>query len=237
MSKPAVLLLHGFSSSLETVNGLLPHLEGQGYPCSMPVLRGHGSTPEDLRGVTWRDWLEDARDALLELEPPVAIVGLSMGGLVALMLAAEHRGRIAGVATVAACLEFRHPLIPLLPMLRKTVKDWKSSPDYADPALLELDNNYPYFPLESFVSLYDFREVVKEALPLVQAPLLVLQSTQDPVVRPDAAEQIRRRVASERVEVKWFERSRHEMMRDVERDEVFREIMFFLGSLRPVRAA
>lgn len=227
----SVLLLHGFTSSLDTVNGLVPYLEQAEIPYRMPVLRGHGQTPEALRGVTWRDWVEDARQALLELERegrPIVIVGLSMGGLVALNLAAEHPASVAGVVTVAACLEFRHPLIPYLPVLQKAVRNWPSSPDYADPALAEHDTNYPSFPLESFASLYAFREVVKEVLPYLKAPLLVIQSTQDPVVRLDAAEQIRSRASSPFCQVRWFEVSRHEMMRDVEREQVFLEIMAFV---------
>lgn len=226
-----VLLLHGFTSSLDTVNGLVPHLEQLGLAYRMPVLRGHGQTPEALRGVTWRDWVEDAREALLELTArglPVVVVGLSMGGLVALNLAAEHPDKVVGVVTVAACLEFRHPLIPYLGLLQRTLHDWPSSPDYADPALKEHDTNYSYFPLQSFASLYAYREVVKEVLPYLKAPLLVIQSTQDPVVRLDAAESIRSRSGSPFAQVRWFEVSRHEMMRDVEREQVFDEILTFI---------
>jgi carboxylesterase len=232
MMNVGVLLLHGFTSSLDTVNGLVPSLEAAGVSYRMPVLRGHGQTPEALRGVTWRDWVEDARAALLDLERegnPIVIVGLSMGGLVALNLAAEHPSTVAGVATVAACLEFRHPLIPYLGLLKKTVKNWSSSPDYADASLARYDTNYPYFPLESFASLYEYREVVKEILPYLKAPLLVIQSTQDPVVRLDAAEQIRKKSGSPFCQVRWFEVSRHEMMRDVERNAVFDELMDFLS--------
>lgn len=227
--KVAVLLLHGFTSSLDTVNGLLPSLEKAGIPYRMPVLRGHMQTPEALREVTWRDWVDDARDALLDLEReglPIVIVGLSMGGLVALNLTAEHPRSVIGVVTVAACMEFRHPLIPYLGLLKRTVKNWPSSPDYADPSLAELCTNYPSFPLTSFASLYEFREVVKEVLPYLKAPVLVIQSTRDPVVRPDAADQIKKRVGGP-CEVRWFEVSHHEMMRDVEREQVFEEIMAF----------
>ena len=99
-----MLLLHGFTSSLETVTGLVPRLERAGFEYAVPILRGHCTTPEDLLGVTWRDWLEDARQALLELTgeaKSVAVVGLSMGGLVALNLAAEHPTRVSGVVTSA----------------------------------------------------------------------------------------------------------------------------------------
>lgn len=235
MSGPGVLLLHGFTSSLDTVNGLVPHLEREGIPYRMPILRGHGDCPEAMVGVTWRDWLEDGRKALLELtgETGTAVViGLSMGGLVALHLAAEHPARVAGVATVAACLEFRSPLTKALPILQRVRAWWPSAPEYADPALCALDTNYERFPTRCFASLYEYREVVREFLPRVQAPVLAIQSTADPVVRGDAAPRILRGVSSAHREARWFHRSRHEMMRDVERDEVFSTLMDFLRRIR-----
>src|SRR4051812_28806156 len=75
-----VLLLHGYTSSLDTVNGLLPTIERLGLPYRMPVLRGHGTQPSDLRGVTWHDWVADgsaALDELLKEVPRAAVVGLS----------------------------------------------------------------------------------------------------------------------------------------------------------------
>ena len=51
-----VLNLHGFTSSLDCVNGLNPYIEALGLPYRMPVLRGHNQTPEALIGVRWEDW-------------------------------------------------------------------------------------------------------------------------------------------------------------------------------------
>lgn len=230
-----VLLLHGFTSSRETISGLIPRLEKAGIEYALPTLRGHFSRPEDLLGVTWRDWLEDARDALLELSSDggrVVIVGLSMGGLVALNLAAEHRPRVAGVATVAAVLRFRSRLIHLLPVLRRLYTWWPGQPDYADPALAKLDNNYRKFPIESLASLKRYTRVVEDLMPRVVAPLCVVASRKDPVVADEAAEFIIENAASAHKEVHWFERSRHEMMRDVERDEVFDKLTQFIARVQ-----
>ena len=51
----AVLLLHGFTSDLATVDGLVPHIEKAGLPYEMPILRGHGTRYQDLTGVTAKD--------------------------------------------------------------------------------------------------------------------------------------------------------------------------------------
>ncbi len=50
-----VLLLHGFTSSVRTVEGLVPRLEAAGLPYRMPVLRGHGTRYQDLAGVKAHD--------------------------------------------------------------------------------------------------------------------------------------------------------------------------------------
>ena len=56
-----VLIVHGFTSSLDCVNGVQPFVQDLGLPTRMPVLRGHGAeSPEALRGVTWHDWVADA---------------------------------------------------------------------------------------------------------------------------------------------------------------------------------
>ncbi|MBI3924407.1 MAG: alpha/beta fold hydrolase [Armatimonadetes bacterium] len=227
-----VLILHGFTSSLDCVKALAPRLESQCVDYAMPWLRGHGTRPEDLVGVTWRDWLEDGRKALLDLTGSsgrCTLVGLSMGGLVALQLAAEHPGRVAGVATVAGCLEFRSPLVRLLPVLQALFTYWKGQPDYADPERQLLDTNYRYFPVATFASLVAYRRVVTDLLPLVQAPLCVIQSRADPVVSPASARRILERAGSEHKEVHWFRRSKHEMLRDLECDGVLDAIMQFLA--------
>lgn len=235
MEDLTVLLLHGFTSSLDTVKELVPRLEAAGVDASMPLLRGHGTTPEDLVGVTWRDWLEDAREALLDVTQNgrrCLVVGLSMGGLLALNLAAEHPRRIAGVATVAACLKFRSPLFTLMPVLRRTVTWWPGQPDYADPERALTDTNYRRFPVETLASLYEYRRVVKSLLPLVTSPLCVVASTADPVVCDSSARRILDGAGSPHKEIHWFHQSRHEMMRDLEREQVFDALMHFLARVR-----
>ncbi len=105
--KLGCLILHGLTSSLDCVNGLVPYMERNGIPYRMPILRGHGTKQEDLIGVTWRDWYADGEAALLDLCKEVdkaVVVGLSMGGLVGLQLAMEHPDKVDSFVGVAAAL-------------------------------------------------------------------------------------------------------------------------------------
>ncbi len=229
-----VLLLHGFTSSTDTVDGLLPYLEKEGIDYERPVLRGHGTRYQDMRGTTARDWYVDADRALLELwnrVDRVVVVGLSMGGLVGLELAMRHPDKIAGLVTVAAALKFKDPFSGLTPVLSKFVRYWPSPESFHDPALATRCTNYPMFATDAFASLYDYAHRIAERLPEVHVPIRILQSKKDQIITPEAANIIYEKVSSPIREIVWFERSGHEMMQDMEASAVFREIMAFIKPL------
>lgn len=229
------LILHGFTSSLDTVRALVPMAERLGLPYRMPILRGHGTRPEDLRGVTWHHWRDDAAAALHDLRSEVdqiALCGLSMGGLVALNLAADYPDDIACVATIAAALRISSRLIPLSPVMARVLRNrmWRSdlSGGYSDATLVANSTNYAMFPLDSIASLYRYGQVVEQLLPRVQAPLLVIHSHKDRVIKPISANIIYQRAGSRIKELRWFERSGHEMLQDLEAAAVVATIEAFI---------
>jgi carboxylesterase len=231
------LLLHGFTSSLDTVNGLVPRLERNGIPYRMPVLRGHCTRPEDMVGVTWHDWYADAEKALLDLSPEVqtsVVVGLSMGGLVALQLGMEHADKLAGVVTVAAALRFADPLAPLTPLLAKLFKFWPIDPANActDKEVAKKSTNYRRFATDSSASLLEYARLIERRLPELRLPILIIETHQDKVIKPESAQIIHDRVSSAEKRLVWFEKSGHEMMQDLEREAVFDTIEKFLLAKR-----
>lgn len=238
MSAPfGCLILHGFTSSLDTVRALVPMAERLEMPYRMPVLRGHCTQPEDLCGVTWRDWYEDAVAALRELRTEadqIFICGLSMGGLVALHLAADHQEDIAGVATIAAAVHIADPLIRFSPVMARFVKMWKGNPrgGYSDASLVAKNTNYNRFAMDSLVSLFRYGKIVTHLLPRVQAPLLVIHSRKDRVIKPISAEIIYHNAGSRTKHLRWFEVSGHEMLQDCEAETVVAEIEQFILALQ-----
>jgi carboxylesterase len=226
-----VLLLHGFTSHLNTVNGLVPYLERAGVDYEMPVLRGHGTRFQDMRGVTARDWYDDAEAALMKLAgrvDRVVVVGLSMGGLVALELGMRHPEEIAGVVTVAAALRFKDPLAPLTPLLARLVPFWPSPESFNDLSLKVNCKNYPKFATDAFASLLAYAGDIRARLPELRVPIRILQSRRDQVVAPEAASVIYEKVSSTIREIVWYQQSGHEMMQDCEAPKVFGDIMGFV---------
>ena len=88
----AVFMLHGFGDTPETLALLARHLHGRGYTVRAPLLPGHGrSLPEFARSRA-DDWVDFARAefaAFRARHPRAALVGLSMGGSLATIVAAE----------------------------------------------------------------------------------------------------------------------------------------------------
>jgi len=223
-----VLIVHGFTASLDCVSGIEPPLKALGLPTRMPVLRGHSAeSPEALRGVTWHDWVADAEAALKDLltEADKAIVfGHSMGGLVVLTLAADHPDVIDSIVVAAAAVQLTSPLAPgqpfhfLAPLVIRLLKKVDMPAVYADPALAQYDTNYSWAPPDAVASLFKFAKVTRRRLPEVRVPTLIMQSRKDTTVAPESAEIIYNTISTppDQKRFVWFEVTEHEMFRDCE---------------------
>src|SRR3569832_2464910 len=106
-----VLCLHGFSGSPFEVQQIGDALTAQGNTNNKPQQPKHGLDPFALEATHWTDWLAAAQAAFDELAARVpgriAIVGFSMGGLLALQLAKAAPEQETAQAELAAPLRLR----------------------------------------------------------------------------------------------------------------------------------
>ncbi|MBO9341627.1 MAG: alpha/beta fold hydrolase, partial [Roseiflexus sp.] len=103
-----VLLIHGFGGDPAEVLPLAAALIQDGYSVYAPLLPGHGTLPDAMAGVQWQQWAEAAAHGFAALRQRcdnVVIVGFSMGGLLALILAAHLP--VARLAVLAPALRLR----------------------------------------------------------------------------------------------------------------------------------
>lgn len=99
---PAVLFLHGISVDASVWAEWLPFFASRGFPAYALSLRGHGESDRvpDLGSVSMNDYIDDALSAARFIGRP-AVVGHSMGGLLAQCLAARGAVRSATLVTPA----------------------------------------------------------------------------------------------------------------------------------------
>jgi carboxylesterase len=213
-------------------------LAAAGFPVRAVRLAGHGTTPDDLAGTRWRDWLESAEDGLRALRattPRAAVAGVSLGTLLALHLAARRPDEVAAVVCGATPLRLADRRTALLRSLR-----WlpavrrrfavlpKRGRDISDAAARAASRSYDVMPLPAVLSLLELRSVVRRELPRVRQPVLVLHGRHDHAAPVSNVVLLRRRLGSRQVEEHVLERSWHVLTEDVEHDLVARLTIDFL---------
>lgn len=220
-----VLLLHGFAGTPPELRRLGEHLAEHGYRCHAPALAGHARTPEDLEATTRHDWLRSAQQALDELassSDQLMVAGQSMGGTIALHLAATDL-RIAAVATLAAPVSIGELASMAIPVVRRVMRWNRPGRDVDLYDLLAVDELYSHGrrPMSAVHEFTRLLHDVRDELVSVRAPVLVLHGGRDRTVHPrNAAEIARRLVCSVEVSQHRFPRSGHGMSVDVDREAV-----------------
>ncbi|MCH0566410.1 MULTISPECIES: carboxylesterase [unclassified Streptomyces] len=230
-----VLLCHGFTGSPQSLRPWAKHLAGHGLTVSLPLLPGHGTRWEDLQVTGWQDWYAEVdRElrALRERCTHVFVAGLSMGGALALRLAARHGDAISGVVVVNPANRVHGLSAYALPVARHLVRTAKGiASDIARPDGAEL--GYDRVPLHAAHSLRTFLRLVDGELPQVTQPLLLLRSPQDHVVPPADSARILGRVSSVDVTEVLLEQSYHVATLDHDAERIFDESLAFIGRLAP----
>jgi carboxylesterase len=227
---PAVVLLHDFGGSPNTLRPWGQALAAEGVEVSIPRLPGHGTRWKDLNQTTFEDWLVAARAAVAEASaahPAVHVMGLGLGGTLALRMAADADPSVVGVLAV-------NPVLSRLRGISGWDHTWRwlrrSKPavvdDIAKPGVK--DTSYQRTALKAAASLATGARATAAALPHVAVPVRVVVSAADNVVRVEDAALVGRAVDGATTAV--AARSRHVVPLDHDLDLLVRE------SLAAVRA-
>jgi 3-oxoadipate enol-lactonase len=110
-SRPTVLLLHGWMVTADlNWHGAYDALVAAGYRVLAVDHRGHGRGLRALAPVRLEDCAADAAALLRELDAaPAVIVGYSMGGVIAQLMARDHADVMSGLVLSGTCQHFQDP--------------------------------------------------------------------------------------------------------------------------------
>lgn len=230
-----VLCLHGLTASPAEVRWLGEYLAGQGCAVYGARLAGHGTDYRDLRRTRWQDWYASALDGYHLLRgqcDQVVVAGLSMGGVLALLMGAALP--VDGLVVMAA------PVSTLLakPMRRarwlRYIRPFLHWPDRSDfPQRLKAEQarrgeaaigrvRYDDWATHGIAELYALMAAAEARLAQITAPVLLIYSEQDLTVPLGHRDFIAGALGSSVVETRTLAHSGHILPQDSERDEVFR---------------
>lgn len=232
---PGVLLLHGFGDTPQTLALLARRLHKSGYSLYAPLLPGHGRDMAAFDNSRASDWIDAARNAFVEMRSrndSVSVVGLSMGGALSVLIAAELDD-IPALVLIA-------PYVGMPRLLRAAAAThvlWgrfvgeingRSPRSIRDP--IEREKNLAYGAVTGR-ALHELARVVRlarKALPEVKAPTLIIQSREDPRIAPDVAEFALEALGTREKKLIWTEGAGHIITVDFGRERVFSEVETWL---------
>ena len=236
-----ILLLHGFGDTPQTLGLLARHLHDAGFDVVAPLLPGHGRSVPVFMSSRRVEWLACARQELSSLRKnhrSVSIVGLSMGGAIAAILAAECP-EVKSLSLLAPYLNMpiTHRIASASHWLwgpAAGARKAPSSTSILDP--VERAKNLGYGGAYSGRLLYELWRLAaqgRRALPAVTAPTLILQSRVDPRVAPPVAERALEALGASEKKLKWVEEGGHIITVDYGREKVFDEVTTWIRSHLP----
>ena len=234
-----VLIVHGYAEYGARYNHLARVLAEQGALVCAEDHLGHGRSDGERALINdFEHVVDDLRtllDVVLEEHPglPVVLVGHSMGGLLAARFAQRSREQVAGIAFLGAVIGdwkwARNALAqPELPEAATDFSGMSRDPvaveAYAHDPLI-YHGRYQRSLLEAEVIALDrFAEQIDQ----LTMPVLFCHGTEDPFVDYRTSLAAVEEMPSTDRTIRLYDGARHELVNEVNRDEVIAEIAAFI---------
>ena len=240
-----ILLVHGLGTHSESLHFryLRDALTRKGFAVYGFDLRGYGQSGGRRAFVNhWRDFREDLR-LFVELvgrdgdSAPLFLLGVSLGGLIAVNYAIHHPEGIHGLITAAAALDASGVptwLRTLSGVLSKIAPKLQLKPELDVTRLTRDGDAQRAFlgdPLRQETLTLRLASETRAAmaqtlewLPVLDLPLLVLHGSADVIVPPVAGKRLHRLAGSADKERYVYDGAYHILSMEINREEVFEDI-------------
>ena len=235
-SKPACLLVHGFTGTPKEMRWMGEYLHHHGYTCLGVRLAGHATRPEDMIRSRWTDWaasVEDGYHILCGVTPNIFLAGLSMGGNLSLLM--STRLNVKGVIALStpARLPTDYPiwLIELMSLVLKYRPKTNEPPGsgWFDKTAYQDHISYAMNPVRPAAELKKLILEMLAALPEVKVPVLLMHSRDEKYVLPENLEKIYSRLVNTSDKTKlYITGSGHVLSRDASREQIFKATLEFI---------
>jgi len=234
--KPACLLIHGFTGGPKEMRWMGEYLHEQGITCLGVRLAGHATKPEDMIRSRYADWIasvEDGYHLLRGMSDNIFLAGLSMGGTLSLLMSTNLN--VKGVIAMSTPYKLREDprlkYVNLISIFEAYTPKSSEVPgeSWFDKEAWKDHISYPQNPVRSVGELDSLLGEMRNALPRVNVPVLLIHSKDDLYVLPENMEWIYDdlRNASDKEKV-YITGSGHVVTRDAARRQVFESAVEFI---------
>lgn len=252
--RAALIIVHGLKDHGSRYAREAEEFAERGYAVYAADLRGHGRSggpPVFVR--SFDEYLSDL-DLVLDLvrgaEPgrPVFLLGHSLGGAIAALFVQTRRPDLRGLVLSAAALKPGPSVSPALVQVTKAlgralpklnVLKTKNSDFSRDPAVVEAMDNDPLIhqkvgPARTSAELLKAMGRIREGADRMDAPMLLLHGSADPLASPDGSRELHRTAHSGDKTLKIYDGLYHDLLHEPERDQVMRDVLGWLDERVPL---
>jgi carboxylesterase len=234
---PAVLLLHGAGDTPQALRYLADALHARGFHVAAPLLPGHGRSLRDFARIRADDLTTASResyDALCTTHRWVGLIGLSMGGALAVQIASERSdvpalGLVAPYLAMPPRIERAARLAWLWGLIVPAVRSADAN-SVRDPEERGRTLSYGVFTAAGLRALYTIVRRAVAMLPRVVAPTLVIQSREDNRISAADAERAFARLGAKEKRLQWVTGAAHVITVDYGRDAVIQSLASWMES-------
>ncbi len=194
-----IILIHGLLASPAELRTYGEYLVAQGYTILGVRLKGHGTSPHDLRQQTYEDWFDSVSRGLKLIKNysnKIVLIGFSTGGALALKMAAQNKKQIVAVVAVSVPITYAKKSFLFVPLLHgaNQLVNWLTSMEgmktFVENNQENKEINYKNVPVKCLYELRRLTNNVEELLSEITIPTLIIYADKDPVVNPDSAQTI-----------------------------------------------
>ncbi len=223
---PLVVFCGGYRSDMNGTKATYMEEEcrkrGQGY--LRFDYRGHGESDGVFEDSTIGDWAQDAQDIFDHISGQypghaAVLVGSSMGGWIALLLAKARSGTVRGLVGIAAAPDFTEEMF-------ETRLSKEQQANLMATGVAEVANDYSDEP---YIFTKDFYEEAKKHLLLtlpqnITFPIRLVQGMLDKDVPWESAVKIQKNFVGSEVDIVFVDDGDHRLSRAEDLDLINREI-------------
>ena len=202
-----VVLIHGLTGIPAEMKFVARDLNRNGYSVYAPLLAGHGVDKNTLIKTRWQDWLESVVFAVDQLRLHVDSVytaGICVGGKLGMLAACHLPDVIKATAIYSPCFRYDGWNVPFYyPLLSRNIS-WLSRIPLLDrlsfsetPSMgsknerlrrimqgMTTQGVIEDFPGKGLVEMHRLGQTLKEALPSMKTPTLIVHAREDDLSHP-----------------------------------------------------
>ena len=228
-----VLLVHGFTGAPPSMRPWGEFFHSKGYTVRVPLLPGHGTTPEDLNEVKWQEWPDKVSKELRELEKScdaIFLIGLSMGGGTVLNVAESNNDVIKGMVLVNPWIHLPGITVELS-FLASRFRKMRSSVggDIKRPGISEF--GYDATPMRGVYQALKMLRVTRKNLGTITVPVQLFHSVEDHTLPVSNTEIILAEIGSRDKTRIELVNSYHVATLDYDQELIFQNSLTFIEGL------